>query len=167
MQSGAFTSIGDMGTGSLSGLGVANGVLYTEQNGELYSVNVTNAGPTLLGGAAGSNLSAFGSTTTGLYGIVQIGAQSVPTLVSISATGAQTPIGPARVIANGAAAYAIVSTGSSTQYMENDGSLYTMNTTTGAGTLVGTESGSYPVYALLFENGTLLHWGQRFQGGHS
>jgi hypothetical protein len=155
MQSGAFTLIGDMGTGSFSGLGVANGVLYTEQNGELYSVNVTNAGLTLLGGAAGSNLSAFGSTTSGLYGIIQIGAQSVPTLVSISATGAQTPIGPVGVIVNGAAAYAILSTGSSTLYMENNGNLYTMNTTTGAGTLVGTESGSYPVYALLFENGTL------------
>jgi hypothetical protein len=156
LQSGAFTLIGNMGSGSFGGLGVANGVLYAEQNGGLYSVNVANAGLTLIGGTIGTPIGAFGSTTSGLYGIVQEGLQSVPTLVSISAaTGAVTQIGPVGVIPNGTAAYAQLSNGSSTLYMENNGSLYTMNTTTGAGTLVGTESGSYPVYALLYEDGTL------------
>ena len=156
LQSGAFTLIGNMGSGSFAGLGVANGVLYAEQNGGLYSVNVANAGLTLIGGTIGTPLGAFGSTTSGLYGIVQVGLQSVPTLVSISpATGAVTQIGPVGVIQNGAAAYAVLSNGSSTLYMENNGSLYTMNTATGAGTLVGTESGSFPVYALLYEDNTL------------
>jgi hypothetical protein len=101
-------------------------------------------------------LAAFGSTTSGLYGIAQVGSQSVPTLFSInSATGAVTQIGPVGVIQNGGAAYAVLSNGSGTLYMENNGNLYTMNTTTGAGTLVGTETGSYPVYALLYEDSTL------------
>jgi hypothetical protein len=156
LQSGAFTSIGNMGTGGYSGLGVANGILYTEQNGDLYSVNVTNAALTLIGGATGNNMGSFGSTTSGLYGIAPVGLQSVPTLFSInSATGAVTQIGPVGVIQNGASAYAELSNGSGTLYMENNGSLYTMNTTTGAGTLVGTESGSFPVYALLYEDGAL------------
>jgi hypothetical protein len=156
LQSGAFTLIGNMGAGTYAGLGVANGVLYTEQNGGLYSVNITNASLTLIGGTIGNNIPIFGSTTSGLYGIAQVGLQSVPTLFSInSATGAVTSVGAVGVISNGAAAYAKLSTGSSTLYMENNGSLYTMNTTTGAATLVGTESGSFPVRALLFENGTL------------
>jgi len=156
LQSGAFTLVGNMGAGSYSGLGVANGALYTEQNGDLYSVNVTNAALTLIGGAVGNNFSAFGSTTSGLYGIAQVGSQSVPNLFSINAaTGAVTQIGPVGVIQNGASAYAVLSNGSGTLYMENNGNLYTMNTTTGAGTLVGTESGSYPVYALLYEDSTL------------
>lgn len=156
LQSGAFTLIGNMGAGTYAGLGVANGVLYTEQNGGLYSVNVTNASLTLIGGTIGNNIPVFGSTTSGLYGIAPVGSQSVPTLFSInSATGAVTSVGAVSVIPNGGGAYAKLSTGSSTLYMENNGSLYTMSTTTGAATLVGTESGAFPVNALLFENGTL------------
>src|SRR5580700_955134 len=69
LQSGAFTFIGNMGAGGYSGLGVANGALFTEQNGNLYSVNLTNAGLTLVGGSGGTLMAAFGSTTSGLYGI--------------------------------------------------------------------------------------------------
>ena len=156
LQSGAFTFIGNMGAGTYSGLGVANGVLYTEQNGNLYSVNLTNAGLSLIGGSGGTIMVAFGSTTSGLYGIAQVGTQSVVTLFSINATtGAVTAVGAVGVIQNGASAYAKLSTGSGTLYLENNGSLYTVNTTTGAATLVGPESGSFPVNALLFENGTL------------
>ena len=156
LQSGAFTLIGNMGAGTYAGLGVADGVLYTEQNGGLYSVNITNASLTLIGGTIGNNIPVFGSTTSGLYGIAPVGSQSVPTLFSInSATGAVTSVGAVGVIPNGGGANAKLSTGSSTLYMENNGSLYTMSTTTGAATLVGTESGAFPVNALLFENGNL------------
>ena len=156
LQSGAFTLIGKMGAGTYAGLGVANGVLYTEQNGGLYSVNITNAGLTLIGGTIGNNIPVFGSTTSGLYGIAPVGLQSVPTLFSInSATGAVTSVGAVGVIPNGGGANAKLSVGSSTLYMENNGSLYTISTITGAATLVGTESGSFPVNALLFENSTL------------
>ena len=156
LQSGAFTLIGNMGAGGYAGLGVANGVLYTEQNGGLYSVNVTNASLTLIGGTIGNNIPVFGSTTSGLYGIAPVGLQSVPTLFSInSATGAVTSIGAVSVIPNGGGANAKLSTGSGTLYLENSGSLYTLSTTTGAATLVGTDTGGFPVNALLFENGTL------------
>ena len=69
LNTGAFTLIGNMGSGGYDGLAVANGVLYTEQNGLLYSVNTTNASLTLIGGLTGNNLATFGSTTTGLYGL--------------------------------------------------------------------------------------------------
>ena len=60
LNSGAFTLIGNMGSGGYDGLAVANGVLYTEQNGLLYSVNTANANLTLIGGVTGTpNLATF------------------------------------------------------------------------------------------------------------
>ncbi len=41
LNTGVFTFIGNMGNGGYDGLAVANGVLYTEQNGLLYSVNTS------------------------------------------------------------------------------------------------------------------------------
>ncbi len=73
LKTGAFTLIGNMGSGGYDGLAVANGVLYTEQNGLLYSVNTSNANLTLIGGLTGNNLATFGSTTTGLYGVAGTG----------------------------------------------------------------------------------------------
>ena len=43
LNTGVFTLIGNMGYGGYDGLAAANGVLYTEQNGLLYSVNTSNA----------------------------------------------------------------------------------------------------------------------------
>ncbi|MGA3187078.1 MAG: IPT/TIG domain-containing protein, partial [Bryobacteraceae bacterium] len=159
LNSGAFTLIGNMGSGGYDGLAVANGVLYTEQNGLLYSVNTANANLTLIGGVTGTpNLSTFGSTTTGLYGMAPTGSSSVETLFSINPqTGAITAIGPigASAIPNGTGFYARLSVGSSTLYMENDSNLYTINTTTGAATQVGTtDSNGYLSSVLLLEYGT-------------
>lgn len=156
LNSGAFTLIGSMGSGGYSGLAVANGVLYTEQNGLLYSVNTSNANLTLIGGLLGNNFATFGSTTTGLYGLAGMGNQNVATLFSIDPkTGAVTAIGPVGVIGNGQFAYARFSVGSNTLYMENNSNLYTINTTTGAGTQVGTtDSNGYLTSVLLLENGT-------------
>ena len=158
LNSGAFTLIGNMGNGGYSGLAVANGVVYAEQNGILFSVNTSTASLTQIGGILGNNLVTFGSTTTGLYGLAPTGSQSVATLFSISPqTGALTAIGPigSNIIGNGQSAYARLSVGSSTLYMENAGNLYTVNTATGAATQVGTtSSNSYLTSVLLFENGT-------------
>jgi hypothetical protein len=156
LNSGVFTLIGSMGSGGYSGLAVANGVLYTEQNGILYSVNTTNASLTTIGGLLGNNFATLGSTTTGLYGLAGTGTQNVATLFSISpSTGAVTAIGPVGVVGNGQFSYARFSVGSSTLYMENSGNLYTINTSTGAGTQVGTtDSNGYLTSVLLFENGT-------------
>jgi uncharacterized protein (TIGR03437 family) len=156
LHTGVFTLVGNMGSGGYDGLAVANGVLYTEQNGLLYSVNTSNANLTLIGGLTGNNLATFGSTITGLYGLAGTGSQNVATLVSINPqTGAVTAIGPVGVIGNGQFSYARLSVGSSTLYMENNSNLYTINTTTGAATQVGTTaSNSYLTSVLLFENGT-------------
>src|SRR5580704_2679547 len=159
LNSGAFTLIGNMGSGGYDGLAVANGSLYTEQNGLLYSVNTTNANLTLIGGVTGNpNLATFGSTTTGLYGLAGTGQFEVATLYSINPqTGAITTIGPigASAIPDGQTYYQRLSVGSSTLYMENNSNLYTINTTTGAATQVGTtDSNGYLSSVLLLEYGT-------------
>ena len=157
LNTGVFTLIGNMGSGGYDGLAAANGVLYTEQNGLLYSVNTSNANLTLIGGLTGNNLAAFGSTTTGLYGVAGTGPSQVATLFSINPeTGAVTAIGPigASVIPNGQGYYSRLSVGSSTLYMEFQSDLYTINTTTGAAAQVGTtDSNDYLTSVPLFENG--------------
>ena len=158
LKTGVFTLIGNMGSGGYSSLATANGVLYTEQNGLLYSVNTSNANLTLIGGLNGNNLAAFGSTTTGLYGLAGTGSNVVATLFSINAqTGAITAIGPlgASAVPNGQGYYARLSVGSSTLYMEFNSNLYIINTTTGAATQVGTtDSNDYLSTVPLLENGT-------------
>jgi uncharacterized protein (TIGR03437 family) len=158
LNTGVFTLIGNMGSGGYDGLAVANDVLYTEQNGLLYSVNTSNANLTLIGGLNGNNLAAFGSTTSGLYGLAGTGSNVVATLFSINPqTGAITAIGPlgASAIPNGQGSYARLSVGSSNLYMEFQSNLYTINTTTGAATQVGTtDSNDYLTSVPLFENGT-------------
>src|ERR1700722_501142 len=159
LNSGAFTLIGNMGSGGYDGLAVANGVLYTEQNGLLYSLNTTNANLTLIGGVTGNpNLNTFDSTTTGLYGVSGVGSLQVATLFSINPqTGAITAIGPigASAIPNGQSYYERLSVGSSTLYMESNSNLYTINTITGAATQVGTtDSNGYLSSVLLLEYGT-------------
>jgi uncharacterized protein (TIGR03437 family) len=158
LNTGVFTLIGNMGSGGYDGLAVANGVLYTEQNGLLYSVNTSNANLTLIGGLTGNNLATFGSTTTGLYGVTNAGSLQVATLFSINpGTGAVTAIGPigASAIPNGQSFYSRLSVGSSTLYMEFSSNLYSINTTTGAATQVGTtDNNDYLTSVPLFENGT-------------
>ena len=134
-------------------------MLYTEQNGLLYSVNTANANLTLIGGVTGTpNLASFGSTTTGLYGLTGAGSSEVATLFSINPqTGTMTAIGPigASVIPNGQTYYQRLSVGSSTLYLESNSNLYTINTTTGAATQVGTtDSNGYLSSVLLLEYGT-------------
>ena len=158
LKTGVFTLIGNMGNGGYNGLAALNGVLYTEQNGLLYSVNTSNASLTLIGGINGANLATFGSTTTGLYGLAGTGSNVVATLFSINPqTGAMTTIGPlgASAVPNGQFSYAALSVGSSTLYMEFNSNLYIINTTTGAATQVGTTySNTYLTTVPLFENGT-------------
>src|SRR5580698_1361344 len=158
LNTGVFTLIGNMGSGGDDGLRAANGVLYTGQNGLLYSVNTSNANLTLIGGLTGNNLAAFGSTTTGLYGVAGTGPSQAATLFSINPeTGAVTAIGPlgAGAVPNGQGFYSRLSVGSSTLYMEFNSNLYSINTTTGTATQVGTtDSNGYLTSVLLLEYGT-------------
>ncbi len=69
------------------------------------------------------------------------GSLEVATLFSINPqTGAITAVGPIgdSAIPNGQSYYERLSVGSSTLYMESNSNLYTINTTTGAATQVGT-----------------------------
>jgi hypothetical protein len=158
LNSGAFTLIGNMGPGSYTGPAVANGVVYAEQNGILFSVSTSTGVATQIGGITGNNLATFGSTTSGLYGLRGSGSQNVATLFSINPqTGAMTAIGPigSNIIGNGQGTYSALSVGSSTLYMEFQSNLYTINTATGAATQVGTTDGNgYLTSVVLFENGT-------------
>ena len=104
------------------------------------------------------NLATIGSTTNGLYGLAGAGSSSVATLFSINPqTGAITAVGPigAGVIPNGQSYAERLSVGSSTLYMEFNSNLYTINTTTGAATQVGTtDSNGYANSVMLLEYGT-------------
>jgi hypothetical protein len=72
LNTGAFTLIGNMGPGSYTGLAVANGVVYTEQNGILFSVNTSNGSLTQIGGITGNNLATFGLHQRAVW-LVRIG----------------------------------------------------------------------------------------------
>ena len=124
-------------------MAVANGTLYTEQNGLLYSVNTANANLTLIGGVTGTpnsrhvRLNHHWTLRRGQYRV----RLTVATLFSINPqTGAMTAIGPlgASAVPNGEDAYVRLSVGSPTLYLEYNSNLYTINTTTGAATQVGT-----------------------------
>ena len=148
-----------MGYGGYDGLAVANGMLYTEQNGLLYSVNTANANLTLIGGVTGTpNLDTFGSTTTGLYGVANTGSQEVATLFSINPqTGTITAIGPigASAIPNGRRRLCEAFRRLPHAVHGVQQQSFTINTTTGAATQVGTtDSNSYLTSVLLLEYGT-------------
>jgi hypothetical protein len=150
LNTGAFTSLGTISSG-VTGLGVAGGTLYTDDNGSdtLESINTSNGALTAIG-VSGVAMSNFGSTTAGLYFIDGF----TQDLYSINRlTAAPTLIGSTG-LSLGVAGTAL-STNSGTLYLDWQGSLYTVSTTTGAATLVGNNVLSSSVYALLFEGGTL------------
>jgi hypothetical protein len=148
LGTGVFTQLGNMGL-LLSGLGVSNGALYAGANATttLYSVNPSNGSLTSIGSGT-STYSDTGSTLTGLYGL-----DPSFNLFSINAsTGATTVIGPTGL---SPASIFGLSTNSSTLYLTNGGSLYTIDTGTGTAHLVGALGTTNQVGAMVFLNGTL------------
>jgi hypothetical protein len=148
LNTGVYTEIGNMGL-RLSGLGVANGVIYGGGyygSSTLYSVNPTSGALTAVGmGSIAYGLT--GSTLTGLYAVDNSGAN----LYSVNpSTGATTIIGPTGISFSG---YSGFSTNSSTLYLTTGTSLYTVNTSTGAATLVGSTGAG--IGALVTESGVL------------
>jgi hypothetical protein len=151
LNTGAFTSLGTIPSGVI-GLGVAGGTLYTDANGSdtLESINPSNGALTAIG-VSGVPMSNFGSTTTGLYFIDGFTQDlysinpltAAPTLIGLTGL----PLGVAGTA---------LSTNSGTLYLDWQGSLYTVSTTSGAATLVGPNVLTSSVYALLFEGGTLF-----------
>ena len=149
LNTGAFSQRGAISGTFVTGLGVAGGTLYTEGGGgfTLESINTSNGALTSIGNGAGVSL--FGSTTTGLYGINSTSQD----LYSINPlTGATTVIGSTGLTL-GVTGTAL-STNSSTLYYAWNGALYTVDTATGAATLLGNNLSQTP-YALLSEGGSL------------
>jgi hypothetical protein len=148
LNTGAFTAA----TGSLgfepAGLGEVGSTIYTADylTGDLYSVNPGTGAATLISSSL-PTVSLFGSTTSGLYEVTTSGE-----LYSVSTTGTTTAIGPLGVALSG---YRNISAGGGTLYLTSNGSTYSVNTTTGAASLIGSPGASPQIAALLFLNGTL------------
>lgn len=153
LQTGEYTYLGNSDA-TLYGLGVANGVLFAttfeNEAGALFKVDPTNGHLTLVPTSESIiNFWAFGSTTSGLYGI---DADSKDLYSVNPNTGVVHDIGNTGI--SDFADWSNFSTGSSNLYFANGRTLYSVNTVTGAATAIG-DSGGPHVGALVYENGTL------------
>jgi hypothetical protein len=160
LNKGVFSLLGKTAIGGLpqfteplSGMAEANGTLYgasegTNDNGQLYTIDPANGTLTRVGTTLIS-YDDFGSTTTGLYAVDSSGV-----LYSINAaTGKANSIGSIGITLGG---FCGLSNNDSSLYFANGNNLYTLNTTTGAATLIGSGLGnSIQLGVLLQENGTL------------
>src|SRR5579863_4983399 len=152
LNTGVFTSLGSLGQ-TPAGLGVADGELFATSygNGTLYQVNPANGSLTQIGNPSGIFYSGgFGSTTSGLYALA---GSSDLELYSINPlTGAATPIGLTGISLG---PWRDLSANSGTLYYGNGADLYTLNTSTGAGTLVGPFGNGAQIGALVTVGGVL------------
>jgi hypothetical protein len=150
---GTFTQIGPtVNDNDLAGLAVLGstlyGMAYNNPSGSLYSINTTTGVETAVG-TPGVRIDEFGSTTTTLYGV-----DSTGNLYSISTSGAATLIGNMGIPVLGTV-NSLSSNGTSL-FFSNNSSFYSVNTSTGAATEIGS-AGSLGVLmsSMLFEGGTL------------
>ncbi|HLH43701.1 MAG TPA: hypothetical protein VKV74_11975 [Bryobacteraceae bacterium] len=139
---GVFT-LTSSGNPNVAGLGWVGGVLYGadyETAGQLYSINPATGSFTPVGSPSGLLYYDFGATTTGLFALLY------PTLDLYSidpATGAATLVGSTGIPIGGASQ---LSNNSNTLYAENNGILYTINTSTGLASQIGL-TGQYDALA--------------------
>jgi hypothetical protein len=174
--SGYYRSFGtvDLDTGAISGaypplgndigLGVYGGSLYTANTGVLFTVNT--AGPSVSPPAAnnfGVRMVDLGSTLSGLYGLgwdqltnddssqSDLGLYSIDPSTGLAALVGLTELSYSTFPDIG------LSTNSDTLYFGDGNELYTIATTTGAVTDVGSfgGAGSYQMGALVVINGVL------------
>jgi hypothetical protein len=172
-QTGAFTQIGTLTPGNLNaGLGEVNGALYTAElyDGQLLRVNVATGATSDVGSdQAPSTFEyyALGGAGTSLYAIGIKNSTTLAELYQINpTTGAQTLIGALKVGATQldtgtANAFLALSNGASGLYLiYDDGSdssvLYTVNTSNGALTAVGSADGAGEFTGLATDGGALF-----------
>ena len=133
----------DLNTGSYSqtsnfgfvgaGLGEIGNTLYTADEGgmTLYSINTADGSTHAIGNNSSISYFAFGSTNTGLYMVDTVGG-----LWTIDPkTGAASLVGSTFI--NVGSNSLAVSTGSNVLYVASGSDLFTINTSTGQGTLIG------------------------------
>ncbi len=165
LNTGIYTPNPGAGAIQSYGLGAYNGSLYGDINDSLIGINPTTGAYKYAPTPNNLNPAGFGSTTAGLF-LVQAGAPA--NLYSINpTTGAATLIGPTGITAGGGTGALSVSNDSGALYYAVQSSsvafqwsLYGLNTSTGAATLLGTTSGTpnvgdEEVNAMLLEGGTL------------
>jgi len=152
LNTGVFTSLGNLGQ-TPAGLAVFGGSLFATSygNGTLYGVNTANGSLTQIGSPSGIFYSGgFGSTMNGLYAL---GGSSDLELYSINpTTGAATSIGLTGISLG---PWRDLSVNSGTLYYGNGADLYTLNTSTGLGTLVGAFGNGALIGAMVTEGGVL------------
>ena len=158
----SFTTPCCFGSTGYVGLGVVNGELYgmTTYGANSQSSLVASPDPSqpqgktyVVGSGTGHDLDNFGSNTTGLDAVGQAG-----NLLSIDpTTGAGTVVGPTGFIP-GNFDFSGMSTDGKTLYLTLSNMLYSLNTSTGVATLIGT-TGSFEFGAMVYEHGTLYGTG--------
>jgi hypothetical protein len=154
LNTGVFSPLGNSGL-TLSGLGVANGVLYgTNFGSTLYAINLANGSLTTVG-SSGVNYSVFGSTNNGLFALNDNGTA----LYAINpANGAATPVGITGIALGD---FSSLSNNSDTLYFVNtfqggNANVYTIDTNTGLATLIGSNAGGQFIGGIVLEQGTLF-----------
>jgi uncharacterized repeat protein (TIGR03803 family) len=157
LNTGAFTELAPPTGVPLAGMAVLNGTLYassydTSGSGTLYTVNPANGSLTVVGTSSISYAS-FGSAASSLYALGVDG-----NLYSINpSSGAATTIGPTGFVF-GDGAWAGLSNNAGILYFANGENLFTLNTATGAKTLIN-NMGAVQMGVLLMESG-ILYGGQ-------
>jgi hypothetical protein len=162
LSTGQTTTVGGSGE-FLSGLGqTSDGTIYGFAQGGfgLYKVdpaNIAGGGvATYVGGSTGGSFG-LGSTSNGkLYGLEMTDGTHFLLTTIDAANGNATVLGPTGLTyPSGVSATFCLSVGSSTLYMFDLGQLYSLNTTTGAATLIGSAGGGIQLDSMLYENGRL------------
>lgn len=147
LSTGSFNMVSNIGF-IAAGLGEIGNTVYTANSGGmgLYSIN-TNTGATSWIGNSSISYYAFGSTNSGLYMVDTTGS-----LWNIDpSNGSSTRIGSTHLNINSSVG---LSVGSNNLYIALGSSIYTINTSTGSASYVGT-SGSTDFGALVDASGTV------------
>jgi hypothetical protein len=154
LSNGTFTELSNFGF-TPSGLGEVGDALYTSEFGgsTLFSINQTSGAISAIGNLSNLTYYVLGSTTTGLYMVDTVGG-----LWNINpATGVNTFIGSTHLMMADQAGNPLtvgLSTGSSTLYISLGNNIYTINTSTGMASFIGT-SGSTDFGALISVSNTV------------
>jgi len=149
LSTGEFTQVSNVGFIAAGLAGLGNHV-YTAASGGvgLYSIDTVSGNTSLIGNSSISYYT-FGSTKTGLYMVDTVGG-----LWNIDpSNGTSTLIGSTHLDIQAGLSIGL-SSGSNTLYLALGSSIYTINTSTGAASYVGT-SGTTDFGALVDVSGTV------------
>jgi PEP-CTERM motif-containing protein len=151
LATGQFSQISNFGF-TPGGIGEVGGSIFTTDGGgnTLFSINKTTGALTAIGDT-GSNITyyTFGSTSTGLYMVDTEGG-----LWNINAKSGKANFIGSTALNMGTSPYVGLSAGGTALYIALGSNVYTINTTTGLASFVGT-SGTTDFGALVTVGGTV------------